>query len=333
MNPQGSSSGSAISAGLGLSFASLGTEVICFHYVIPGIRPSKLISSIQTDGSLVKPCQASNLVGIKPTVGLVSRDGAIPLSLRQDTIGPMARTVKDAAHILSVIAGKSEYDEQTNAIPFDTIPDYTKSCTSTTLEGVRIGIPRNAIPTPPGGIKEAFANGIQVLENAGATIIDNANFSALEEYQNLDPWTQDIVLFTDFKVSINSYLESLVDNPNKINNLQDLINFTKSCPEEEYSEFNVEEFETAEKTDPKDPQYIAAREKEAFFGGEGSILGVLEKNNLDALITPSLSKMSLRMAAIRGLPIITVPLGYYPEGTELKRNRRENLVDVAPGVP
>ena len=245
----------------------------------------------------------------------------------------MARTVKDAAHILSVIAGKSDHDEYTNRIPFDTIPDYAASCSSTSLEGIRLGIPRNAIPKPPHAVEEAFANGVKILEDAGATILDNANFSALGEYQNLDPWTQDVVLFTDYKVSIEAYFQSLVENPNQIHTLKDLIEFTKSCSEEEYPEFNVEEFETAEKSDPNDQTYRIAREKEAYFGGQGSILGALEENNLDALITPSLSKMALRMAAIKGLPIVSVPLGYYPEGTEVKHNRRGNLVDVAPGVP
>lgn len=123
-DPSGSSSGSGVASALGLALASLGTE---------------------TDGSIVSPSDANNLVGIKPTVGLTSRFLVIPISQHQDTVGPMARTVKDAAYLLAAIAGKDTNDNYTSAIPYDPLPDYVAACNFSALAGKRLGVPRNVI--------------------------------------------------------------------------------------------------------------------------------------------------------------------------------------------
>ena len=159
-DPSGSSSGSGVSSSLGLALAALGTE---------------------TDGSILSPSDVNNLVGIKPTVGLTSRDLIIPISQRQDTCGPMARTVKDAAYVLAAIAGKSPYDNYTDAIPFDTIPDYVAACQFNALSGKRIGVPRNLIGnTTATPIITAFDAALNVLRAAGATIVEHTNFTGYE---------------------------------------------------------------------------------------------------------------------------------------------------------
>ncbi|KAF2191375.1 glutamyl-tRNA amidotransferase subunit A [Zopfia rhizophila CBS 207.26] len=310
-NPQGSSGGPAVATALGLAFAALGTE---------------------TEGSLVCPAEKNNVVTIRPTVGLVSRSGTVPISRRQDTIGPLARTVEDAAQILQAIAGRDSDDGFTDQIPFDDIPNYTSGLTSS-IANFRIGIPRNAFDVHD-SVLQSFEHALKLLKGNGAAIVDNANFTGIEEYRNLDPWLQDVVLFTDFKYSLNEYFSMLVENPNNIYNMADLIKYTKTCEAEEYPRFNVEEFETAQGTkDPDDPTYQEGLEKEAYYGGEGSILGALDKANLDALIFPTAAKMPLRFAAIKGLPLVTVPLGAYPDGTEVKRNRKDNFIDIGPNVP
>jgi amidase len=123
-DPSGSSSGSGVSSSLALAHFCLGSE---------------------TDGSIISPSDASNLVGIKPSVGLTSRSLVIPISEHQDTVGPMARTVKDAAYLLNAIAGFDETDNYTSAIPYPdyVLPDYVAACNFSALSGVRLGVPRN----------------------------------------------------------------------------------------------------------------------------------------------------------------------------------------------
>ncbi|EHL03468.1 putative amidase [Glarea lozoyensis 74030] len=177
MDPSGSSSGSSVGSSIGLAWASLGTE---------------------TSGSIVSPASANNVVGIKPTVGLTSRSLVIPISERQDTVGPMARSVTDAAMLLSIIAGKDPDDNYTLAQPFDSPPDYSKGLKLSSLKGARIGIARNAIGTlgvvdsSAKPILDAFEKAIRVMKKAGAIIIDNANYTAQQE--QIDD--QDRVLLT-----------------------------------------------------------------------------------------------------------------------------------------
>ena len=167
-DPSGSSSGSAVSSAIGLAFATLGSE---------------------TDGSILSPSEVSNLVGIKPTVGLTSRSLVIPISQRQDTVGPIARTVKDAAYVLQVIAGKDPYDNYTLAQPFDTPPNYVAACNFSSLRGKRIGIPRNVIDPseePDGTVIAAFNAAVETIKKAGAQ----------EDYPNRDTavWDQSLAL-------------------------------------------------------------------------------------------------------------------------------------------
>src|SRR4051794_26694731 len=180
MDPSGSSSGSAVGSSIGLALGSLGTE---------------------TYGSILSPASQNNLVGIKPTVGLTSRSLVVPISEHQDTVGPMARTVKDAAYLLHAIAGKDPYDNYTSAIPFKTIPDYVAACKISALKGKRLGVPRNVIAltndATAAPIIPAFNAALKVLEAAGANIVENTNFTGVS-YPHL---TQPGLMITSFTFS------------------------------------------------------------------------------------------------------------------------------------
>ncbi len=169
-----------------------------------------------------------------PAVGLTSRYLVIPVSEHEDTVGPLARTVKDAAYILQAIVGVDAHDNYTSAIPV--VPDYVKACRMSGLSGIRIGIARNAIALEADNTTipqtDAFEHAVQILRDAGAVIVENANFTAAEEY-----WTSVIssrVTQADFVVNLKKYLDALVYNPNNITSLAELRKFTQTFPLEDY---------------------------------------------------------------------------------------------------
>ncbi|KAI9840103.1 MAG: hypothetical protein M1837_001907 [Sclerophora amabilis] len=312
-DPSGSSSGSGVASALGLALASLGSE---------------------TDGSILSPSGVNNLVGIKPTVGLTSRNLVIPISEHQDTVGPMARTVKDAAYILAAIAGKDEHDNYTSAIPYDPLPDYVAACNFSSFLGARIGIPRNAISsdssTEP--VLFAFENAVQIISKAGATIIDNANYSAYDEYL-IGNGNETIVLNADFISNLASYLSELTSNPEDVLTLADVSNFTQTDPREEYPDRDTAVWDLALETgfNNTDPRFWAAYQADLYFGGVGGVLGALERDGLDALILPT--QFSPGIPALVGYPVITVPLGFYPPNTTVQQNSRGDLVQTGPHIP
>ncbi|KAF3039069.1 hypothetical protein E8E11_003080 [Didymella keratinophila] len=318
-DPSGSSSGSGVSASLGLAFGTLGTE---------------------TDGSIVSPSQLNNIVGIKPTVGLTSRSLVIPISEHQDSVGPMARTVKDAAYILQAIAGPDQYDNYTSAIPWAsnftnaTKPDYVAACRLDALAGKRIGIPRNAIGNRnivSAPIFDAFDSAVAILEEAGAIIVDNTNYTAYAQY--LNSTAEDIVLGADFGPNLAAYLAQLTYNPNDVTDLEEVRNFTQTFPAEEYPSRDTAVFDSALALNftNTDPEFWAAYQEDLFLGGPGGILGALATYNLDAVVLPTRTASSI--SAIIGAPIVTVPLGAYPANTTVIPNARGNLNATAPNIP
>lgn len=318
MDPSGSSAGSGVASSIGLALAALGTE---------------------TDGSILSPSSVNNLVGIKPTVGLTSRSLVIPISQHQDTVGPMARTVRDAAYILSIIAGKDQYDNYTQAQPFDTPPDYVKALNFESLRGSRIGIPRNGL-TPDNTsqpILDAFEAAIQVIKNAGAIIIDNTNFSAFEEFladSQRDIGNETIVLDADFVSDLpNLYLSQLTSNPNNIHSLADERNFTHTFPLEDYPQRDTGVWDQALGLgyNNTDYRFWQAYQFTTYFGGEGGVLGVLKKFNLDALILPT--DYSPSLPAYAGLPVVTVPMGFYPSSSKIVAFPPWNLTAIGPNIP
>lgn len=313
-DPSGSSSGSGVASSLGLALAALGTE---------------------TDGSIVSPSQMNNLVGIKPTVGLTSRALVIPISEHQDTVGPMARTVKDAAYVLQAIAGQDKYDNYTSAIPFNgTLPDYVGACKLDALKGKRIGVPRNTLGTKnnvTAPIFAAFEAALKVLEDAGATIVDNTNYTAWAQRQTSS--AESIVLGVDFVANLKAYLDQLTYNPNNITDLADLVNFTHGFGQEEWPSRNTVTWETdlAFNFTNDSPEAWAAYQEDQFIGGIGGILGALANYSLDAVVMPTRSAAGI--SAIIGGPVVTVPLGAYPANTTVVKNGRGTLNATAPNIP
>lgn len=313
-DPSGSSSGSAVAVSIGLAIGSIATE---------------------TSGSIVNPAERSNVVGIKPTLGLTSRDMVIPISIRQDTVGPIGRTVKDAAYMLTAITGKDTFDNWTSSQPYEETPDYVKSCNHLGLKGARVGIPRNGIDfhlddsTKP--VMDAFEKAIQTFRDAGARLIEEANFSSYDAPAFAR--NSSIVLDTDFVAGLSDYLSQLATNPNNIHSLSDLARFTRSHPYEQYPDRDayVWDRQLSRNITNSSPESWAAFQANIFMGGEQGVVGALDRHKLDALIMPTFA--SFHLPAIAGLPIVSVPLGFYPAQTTLRMNLKKTMVSIAPNIP
>lgn len=274
------------------------------------------------------------MTNIWAAVGLTSRSLVIPISEHQDTVGPLTRTVKDAAYILQAIAGEDPHDNYTTAIPNGIVPDYVSACKLSGLSGFRLGIPRDLIAlhstdntTWP--VIEAFNQALDILRDAGATIVENTNFTASTEYfySNL----RDVVVSADFVVNLPTYLESLTYNPNNIVDLAALRNFTKSFALEDYPERDVGVWDEALLGwNNTDPRFWDAYQQYLYYGGEGGLLGAIERYNLDAVILPTMFSSDWAAPALS--PIVTVPLGFYPDDAPIITNSW-GLVESAPHIP
>ncbi|KAL0255075.1 hypothetical protein SLS55_009603 [Diplodia seriata] len=320
-DPSGSSSGSGVASDLGLALASLGTE---------------------TDGSILSPSSNNNLVGIKPTVGLTSRHLVIPISEHQDTVGPMARTVKDAAAVLQAIAGSYDpADNYTAANPRlnTTAPNYTGACNLSALAGARIGIPTNVLALSSTALlstaeRAAFASSLAVLRNAGATLVPNANFSAYPAY--LLSSNESLVLAADFQTNLRAYLGALTLNPANVSDLAGVRAFTRSDPREAWPDRDTGVWDEAldgQGWDNGDPRFWQALQADLFLGGEGGVLGALERDGgLDAVVLPT--SVSPGVPALVGAPVVTVPMGFYGGNeTVVESAGGRGLVGRAPGIP
>lgn len=313
-DPSGSSSGSGVASGIGLALATLGSE---------------------TSGSILSPSDVGNLVGIKPTVGLTSRYLVIPISQHQDTVGPMARSVKDAAYVLQAIAGPDKHDNYTLAEPFNgRLPDYVAACRYNAFEGVRIGVARNVLEIWRNNTDEpvmaAFEEAIEQIKAAGATIVD-ANFTAF------DQWTKDgnetLVLNADFSSALANYFSELTYNPYNLTDLAQLQNFTHDFPREDWPERDTLIWTSALKQgwNNTDPRFWKAYQANLYYGGEGGILGALQRTNTSAVLLPT--QLSPSIPALVGSPVITVPMGFYPPHFGVSRNGFGNLIAKAPNIP
>ena len=287
-------------------------------------------------GSIVDPAQINNVVGFKPSRGLVGTDGVIPISKRQDIIGTLTKSVKDAAYMLSSFAGRSELDPMTWQIPLEPIPNFTAYCKDTDLKGITIGVPRNAFngSSCATAIMDSFESALRTLSSAGAKVVDNADFPATDEFKKLNQQVKGIVRSSEFKRDMVDYLATLETNPNDIHSVEDIINFTKTSPAENFKEHDIGKFlwTQAEGIDVGSDKYKHMVEQELYFGGTGGILGAMEKHKLDILVTPSTLGVANDLAAKMGFPVISVPLGFYPEGTPIQHDSGD-LVTVAPGMP
>ncbi|KAH9063172.1 amidase signature domain-containing protein [Lactarius vividus] len=299
-DPSGSSSGSAIASAIGLAAASLGTE---------------------TDGSIVCPASRNNIVGVKPTVGLTSRAGVIPISKSQDTVGPMTRSVTDAALVLSAISGRDELDDVTLRQPI-AVPQYVASLRIESLRGARLGVPREYQPTDP-NIIAAFDRAIKVIEDLGATIVDPADFpnaEVLRETQN-----EKLVLETELRDGLEQYFASLLKNPNGIRTVDDLIDFNQKNSKLEL----IEPYYSSQSKSINDEYYQTIERNHALARTNG-IDATLKEFDLDAMILPTDGYLRTP-AAIAGYPLITLPLGFQPDG--VPATEAKPTIDNGPGLP
>lgn len=294
--PGGSSSGSGVAAARGFCAAAIGTE---------------------TDGSVVSPSTVNSIVGIKPTVGMIGRTGIIPISHSQDTAGPMARTVADAAVVLSAIAGPDAADPVTAQAQGG---DFTRFLDVTALRGKRIGVVRNYA-----GFHEAvdvvFAEALDALVEAGATLVDDLSLALREEIRPHEL----IVMMTEFKVGLNAYLAGLgPETP--VRTLADVIAFNEAHAGRTMPYFGQEILLMAEETGGLEDQvYQTALAVSRRLTRENGIDKALRDHQLDALVAPTASAPwaidlingdnrggggSSSLAAVSGYASITVPMGY-----------------------
>ncbi|MCK5879121.1 MAG: amidase [Holophagae bacterium] len=296
-SPCGSSSGSGAAVSANFCAISVGTE---------------------TDGSIVCPSNANGVVGIKPTVGLVSRSGIIPISHSQDTAGPMARSVADAAALLSVMAGSDPKDPATSAIP-GTIPDCTRFLDKDGLKGVRIGVARKYFGFHE-YVDSIMETAIATMKDAGAVIVDPADIETKGKIGKPE-WE---VLLYEFKHNLNAYLATLGDEA-PARKLADLIAFKTAHPKQTMPFFRQEIFELAEAKGPlTEKAYLDALSACRKLSREKGIDATLKKHRLDAIVAPTggpawkIDRItgdhflggSSESAAVAGYPCITVPAGF-----------------------
>ncbi|HEY7414756.1 MAG TPA: amidase family protein, partial [Ktedonobacteraceae bacterium] len=206
--PCGSSSGSGASVAANLAAATLGTE---------------------TDGSIVCPSSHNSIVGIKPTVGLTSRAGVIPIAHSQDTVGPMCRTIADAAAVLGAMVGVDPRDPATSASEGMFYTDYTKFLDPNGLQGARIGVPRQAYFGYSDKTDTIVNAAIQRLAELGTTIVDPADIPTAQQMASSD--SEKTVLHFEFKADLNNYLSELVESP--VHTLEDIIAFNNQHASQE----------------------------------------------------------------------------------------------------
>lgn len=299
-NPCGSSSGTGAAIAANLSVAGIGTE---------------------TDGSIVCPSSVCGIVGLKPTVGLISRSGIIPISHSQDTAGPMTRTVTDAAIVLNALTAVDQRDAATANNARKAEKDYTKFLQKDGLKGARIGIARQYFGKN-NRVDKVLETQIQALKDGGAIVID-VNFPTLQNFGDAE---YEVLLY-EFKADLNKYL---ADRNSPYKNLKDLIEFNEKNKDKEMPYFGQEIFiQAEEKSNLEDRAYRLALLQSKVLTQEKGIDAVMDKDKLDAVFAPSNAPTwmvdlvngdcgsgyvsSSSLAAVAGYPNITVPAGFINE--------------------
>jgi amidase len=296
----GSSSGSGAAVAANLCAAAVGTE---------------------TDGSIICPSQTNGIVGIKPTLGSISRSGIIPIAHSQDTAGPMARTVADAAILLGAMTGVDSADSATRLSRKRAFTNYTKFLDRDGLKGARIGVARNMAGTNP-RITKIFDFCIEVMKKLGAEVIDPADVPNFDKFGK----TELDVLHYEFKADLNKYLKSL-SNGALVHSMEDVIKFNEENSDKVMPYFGQEHMITAqEKRSLSDQKYKDAIAKNHALARTRGIDAAMRKHKLDAIVVPSggpawmidlvngdsinWDMESTSPAAVAGYPHITVPAGY-----------------------
>jgi amidase len=301
--PCGSSSGSGVAVAANLCAVAVGTE---------------------TDGSIVCPSATCGIVGVKPTVGLVSRGGVIPISHSQDTAGPMTRTVRDAALLLGALAsgGADPRDPATRAAQPHVHADYARFLDAGALRGARIGVARKSFGFHA-GVDRVMDDALRALRDAGAVLVDPADLPTAGQF---DAAEFEVLLY-EFKADLNAYLAErarLAPRAAFPRTLAELIAFNTREAERELRWFGQELFEQSQAKGPlTDPKYRAARERSYRLAGPQGIGAVLARHRLDALVAPtngpawSIDLVTgdhfgggyASASAVAGWPHVTVPAG------------------------
>jgi amidase len=296
-SPCGSSSGSGVAVSASLCAAAVGSE---------------------TDGSIVCPSSANGIVGIKPTVGLVSRAGIIPISHSQDTAGPMGRTVADVAMLLGALAGADPADSATKVPGRKAETDYTKFLDPGGLRGARIGVVHKSYDFSE-SVAGVLRAALDALKHEGAVVIDPVEIASLGKFDDSE---LDVMLY-EFKHDLNAYLDSAGPNA-PVHSLKQVIEFNQEHAERELAYFGQDLLVSAEKKGPlTDKAYQDALAKNHRLTQTEGIDAVMEKYRLDALVAPTAGPSWLidlvdgdhdtggtsSLAAVAGYPNINVPAG------------------------
>jgi amidase len=295
-NPCGSSSGTGAAISANLAAIGIGSE---------------------TDGSVVCPSSMCGLVGIKPTLGLISRTGIIPIAHSQDTAGPMARTVRDAALLLGALTGIDPRDQATQASDGKSFFDYARFCNINGLRGARLGIARQYFNMGP-GVTAVMEHAIGLMRQVGAEIVDPVEFTSFEGWHDAE---QQVLLY-EFKADLNQYLAG---RGAAVKSLEDCIAFNRAHKAEEMPYFGQELMEQAQAKGPlTEKAYADALAVTRRLTRTEGIDAILAKYNLDAIAAPTAGPAWLTdlvdgdhpdsgcssPPAVAGYPHITVPAGY-----------------------
>lgn len=298
--PYGSSSGSASAVAANLAAASLGTE---------------------TNGSILRPAAANSVVGIKPTVGLTSRAGVIPVSHSQDSVGSFGRSVADAAAVLGAITGSDPHDAATHRSAGRAYRDYTQMLDPNGMRGARIGIPRRIYFGYSTHADAVVNTAIECMRNLGATIIDPANIPTAQQMMQTDADFD--LLLMEFKAGLNAYLAELISTP--VRTLAELIAFNETHASKELMYFGQDIFLQAQEALSLDnPRYFIVQEECQRLARQRGIDAIMDTQQLDALVMPTtappcpidiingqrVSGSSSQPAALAGYPAISIPAGY-----------------------
>jgi amidase len=274
----------------------------------------------ETDGSIISPANNCDVAAIKPTVGLTSRAGVIPISHTQDTVGPHARTVADAAAVLSALVGVDPRDPQTAASAGKFSTDYTQFLDRNGLQGARIGVLRTFFTGYSAKTDALFEKALTALHNAGATLVDPADLPDIDAL--LNDSSETIVLIYEFKRDLNAYLATRTGVP--IHSLADAIAFNNAHASQELQYFGQEYFELAQSDTFTEAQYQEALVVGHRLAGAEGIDAALAQNNVTALVAPSggpawttdlingdhFGGSSTYPSAVAGYPIVNVPMGF-----------------------
>lgn len=297
-NPCGSSSGSGAAVSANLCAIAIGTE---------------------TDGSIVCPASANGVVGLKPTVGLVSRSGIIPISHSQDTAGPLCRTVRDAAILLGALTGVDEEDKATSESRGKSYADYTQFLVADGLRGARIGVVRATFGFNS-AVDAVMATALEQLKSQGAVLIDPAEIETRGKFDD----SESTVFMYELKADLNAYLARLGPRA-PVHTLQEIIEFNENHRDQEMPYFGQELFLKSQLKGPLTSQeYLDALKKNQQLSRVEGIDAVMDKHKLDALVGPTggpawLTDLiagdhfeggSSTPAAVAGYPNINVPAGY-----------------------